>query len=180
MLRPPRTNLQHFDAGLVRDQQPHGEYARWTLFLIAQYFGWVGLIRRYTDYGQDQNFVEFTEKIRGAFANHRPWGNTPFRFGRPEQTALGQSAVMQRSGEFGSEFDSVPIYEFIENLGNENEFAKSKTITATIEALRAADRADMLQGHGRIGSIQSLLVELLNYVEGKEGFSLFVHDELDV
>ena len=87
---------------------------------------------------------------------------------------------MQRSGEFGSEFDSVPIYEFIENLGNENEFAKSKTITATIEALRAADRADMLQGHGRIGAIQSLLVELLNYVEGKEGFSLFVHDELDV
>ena len=88
--------------------------------------------------------------------------------------------MMQRSGEFGSEFDSVPIYEFIENLGNENEFAKSKTITATIEALRAADRADMLQGHDRIGSIQSLLVELLNYVEGKEGFSLFVHDELDV
>ena len=88
--------------------------------------------------------------------------------------------MMQRSGEFGSEFDSVPIYEFIENLGNENEFAKSKTITATIEALRAADRADMLQGHGRIGSIQSLLVGLLNYVEGKEGFSLFVHDELDV
>ena len=87
---------------------------------------------------------------------------------------------MQRSGEFGSEFDSVPIYEFIENLGNENEFAKSKTITATIEALRAADRADMLQGHGRIGSIQSLLVGLLSYVEGKEGFSLFVHDELDV
>ena len=35
----------------------------------------------------------------------------------------------------------------------------------------------MLQG---IGSIQSLLVELLNYLEGKEGFSLFVHDELDV
>ena len=87
---------------------------------------------------------------------------------------------MQRSGEFGSEFDSVPIYEFIENLGNENEFAKSKTITATIEALRAADRVDMLQGHGRIGSIQSLLVEWLSYVEGKEGFSLFVHDELDV
>jgi len=38
----------------------------------------------------------------------------------------------------------------------------------------------MLQGHGYIGSIQSLLVKLLNYVEGKEGFSLFVHDELDV
>ena len=87
---------------------------------------------------------------------------------------------MQRSGEFGSEFDSVPIYEFIENLGNENEFAKSKTITATIEALGAADRADMLQSHDYIGSLQSLLVELLNYVEGKEGFSLFVHDELDV
>ena len=87
---------------------------------------------------------------------------------------------MLRSGKFGSKFDSVPIYEFIENLGNENEFAKSKTITATIKALRAADRADMLQGHGYIGSIQSLLVKLLNYVEGKEGFSLFVHDELDV
>ena len=82
---------------------------------------------------------------------------------------------MQRSGELGSELDSVPIYEFIENLGNENEFAKSKTI----EALRAADRGDMLQGHGCIGSIQPLLVELLNYVEGKEGSSLFVHDELD-
>ena len=74
---------------------------------------------------------------------------------------------MQRYGELGSELDSFPIYEFIENLGNGNEFAKSKTITATIEALRAADSADMLQGHGCIGSIQSLLVELLNYVEGK-------------
>jgi len=87
---------------------------------------------------------------------------------------------MQRSGEFASEFDSVSIYEFLENLGNEHEFAKSKTITATIEALRAADLVDMLQGHGCIGSIQPLLIELLNYVEGKEGSSLFVHDELDV
>ena len=73
-----------------------------------------------------------------------------------------------------------PNLRIYRNLGNENEFAKSKTITATIKALRAADRADMLQGHGYIGSIQSLLVKLLNYVEGKEGFSLFVHDELDV
>ena len=87
---------------------------------------------------------------------------------------------MQRSGEFASEFDSVSIYEFLENLGNENELAESKTITATIEALRAAGLVDMLQGHGCIGSIQPLLVELLNYVEGKEGSSLFVHDELDV
>ena len=55
--------------GVLNDQQPQGEYARWTLFLIAQYFGWVGLIRRYTDYGQDQNFVEFTEKISDVFAN---------------------------------------------------------------------------------------------------------------
>jgi len=86
---------------------------------------------------------------------------------------------MQRSGEYGSELASVPIYEFIETLSNENEFAKSKTITATIESLRAVDRVDMLQGHGCTGSIQSLLVELLNYVECKEGFSLFVHDELD-
>ena len=87
---------------------------------------------------------------------------------------------MQRSGEFASEFDSVSIYEFLEKLGNEHEFAESKTITATIEALRAADLVDMLQGHGCIGSIQPLLIELLNYVEGKEGSSLFVHDELDV
>ena len=87
---------------------------------------------------------------------------------------------MQRSGEFASEFDSVSIYEFLKNLGNENELAKFKTITATIEALRAAGLVDMLQGHGCIGSIESLLVELLNYVEGKEGSSLFVHDELDV
>ncbi len=74
---------------------------------------------------------------------------------------------MQRSGEFASEFDSVSIYEFLENLGNENGLAKFKTITATIEALRAAGLVDMLQGHGCIGSIQPLLVELLNYVEGK-------------
>ena len=87
---------------------------------------------------------------------------------------------MQRSGEFASEFDSVTIYDFLENLGNEHEFAQSKTITATIEALRAAGLVDMLQGHGCIGSIQPLLVELLNYAEGKEEASLFVHDELDV
>ena len=77
------------------------EYARWTLFLIAQYFGGVGLVMLYTHYGQDLDFIEFTEKINEAFANHRPWGNTPFRFGRPEQTALGHSAVMQRSGGTG-------------------------------------------------------------------------------
>ena len=87
---------------------------------------------------------------------------------------------MQRSGEFASEFDSVSIYEFLENLGNEHSFAQSKTITATIEALRAAGLVDMLQGHGCIGSKKPLLVGLLNYVEGKEGSSPFVHDELDV
>ena len=77
------------------------EYARWTLFLIAQYFGRVGLVSRYTHYGQDLDFIEFTERISKAFANHRLWGNTPFRFGRPEQTALGPSAVMLRSGSTG-------------------------------------------------------------------------------
>ena len=163
---------------ILHEQQPQGEYAPWTLYLVAQYFGWVGLVRRYTHYGQDQKFIELTEKIRNAFASESPWGNTPFRFGRPEQSALGQSVIVPRSGEFGSEFDSLPVYQFQAKLVGEPGFADSTTITATLEALKTATRSEMLRGHGRIALIQSLLVDLLTYVEDEEGFTVFFHDEL--
>jgi len=49
----------------------------------------------------------------------------------------------------------------------------SKSVKETLEALRGADDAGNLLGRDRLAQVQNHLVELVGYIEGKEGYTLF-------
>ena len=51
---------------------------------------------------------------------------------------------------------------------------ESVAVTQTLETLRNADNSEDIGGHERLAETQNHLVDLLNYLEAKEGYSLFV------
>ena len=80
--------------------------------------------------------------------------------------------IMKRmSGEFGPEFETMPLYEFKQQLASLG-FGMS-CCTRSMKALSDAESVEQLPDSDRLGEIQNYLMELLSYVEGREGFSLY-------
>lgn len=160
----------------LRDRHPDGSYAEEILYLIAQYFAWERCIYRYSPYAQDETVILLTEKIRDALASSAP-GIGPFCFFRTEQRGLGQMVLERHAGEFGPEFDTIPLQEFRQRL-QEPVYAEQSSIAETLNALRNAKSIKDFDAtiSRRLATLQSLLVELLAYMENREGITLFASD----
>jgi len=156
---------------VLRDRYPGDGHAEETLYLIAQYFGWERCVYRYGPYTWDRKVIELTEAIRAAFATSR-LGVGAFCFFRPEQRALGQIVMKRRDSEFGPEFETTSLYEFKEQLGSP-PFDGMSSVGQTLAALRDASSVAALEGRHRLAEVQNHLVDLLSYMEGQEGFTLF-------
>jgi hypothetical protein len=157
---------------VLRSATPDGAHAEETLYLIVQYFGWQRCVYRHGPYSQDPRVLEIAEKIREAFANsNRPVG--PFCFFRTEQRVLGQVVIEKQQGEFGPEAETIPFYEFKERM-RKPPFSEMRAVRETLRGLREADDPSRLEGRERIAEVQNHLVDLLEYIEGREGFTLFV------
>ncbi len=157
----------------LRQRYPDGAYAAETLYLIVRYFGWETVVHRYGPYTQDPVVTRLAEAVRRAFATSDmalPVG--PFNFYHPEQKALGKMVMRRMAGQYGVEFDTISSYEFKEHLASP-PLANSEAVQQSLEALRtAADDGD-LPGRARLAQAQHHLVDLLRYLEGKEGYRLF-------
>jgi len=155
----------------LRKRYPDGSYAEETLYLIVRYFGWGAAVHRYGPHTQDPQVVRLMESVADGFATTRyPVG--PFAFFRPEQKALGKLVMDRFEGQFGVEMDTIPYYTFKEMLANP-PLADSKAVNQSLEALRKAKSARALSGRARLAAVQNDLVDLLEYLEAKERFSLF-------
>jgi hypothetical protein len=111
------------------------------------------------------------EAVANAFATTKyPVG--AFAFFRPEQKALGKLVMTRFEGQFGVELDTIPYYAFKEQL-TQPPLAESEAVRQSLEALRKAKRAKGLTGWARLAEVQNYLVDLLHYLEEREGFSLF-------
>ncbi len=155
----------------LRSRYPEGQYAEETLYLIVRFFGWLSVVLRYGPYTQDPFIIHHSERVRNAFATTKyPVG--PFAFFRPEQKELGKVVMDRFKGQYGVELDSIPWHEFMERLEN-TPLIYSHSVQQSIEALRNAKSVNSLPGRDRLCEIQSHLVDLLHYIERKEGFSLF-------
>ena len=157
----------------LRARYPDGEYAGEVLYLIARYFGWAAAIGRYSPYSQDAVVIRLVEAVRDAFAAtgpHFPVG--PFNFFHPEQKALGKIVMHRMEGQHGVELDTIASYEFTALLAAP-PLSDSRSVQQTLEALRTAEDALTLPGRKRLETAQRHLVDLLHYLEQREGFSLF-------
>jgi hypothetical protein len=157
----------------LRQRYRDGAYAAESLYLIVRYFGWESVVQRYGPYTQDPVVTRLAEAVRRAFATSDtglPVG--PFNFYHPEQKALGKIVMRRMAGQYGVEFDTISSYEFQEHLASP-PLSNSEAVQQSLEALRtAADDGD-LPGRARLAQAQHHLVDLLHYLEGKEGYRLF-------
>ena len=162
----------------LRKRYPDGGYAEEVLYLIARYFGWAVVLTRYSPYAQDAKVIRLAEAVRDAFAITDPdFPVGPFNFFHAEQKALGKVVMTRIEGEHGNEFDTISSYEFKERLGS---LSGSPAVQQSLEALRGAEDAEHLAGRRRLEHAQHHLIELLQYLETREGYSLFVGERKKV
>ncbi|MGF1615798.1 MAG: hypothetical protein ACFCVA_18330 [Gammaproteobacteria bacterium] len=164
--------LEHDGLRPLRQRYPDGGYAEETLYLIARYFGWAVTLHRYGPYAQDPVVMQLTEAVRTAFAiadTTHPVG--PFNFFHPEQKALGKLVMHRLEGEHGVELDTISCYAFYERL-RAPPLSESPSIRESLEALRAVQDINQLAGRERLQQAQHHLVDLLGYLEAREGYSL--------
>jgi hypothetical protein len=158
----------------LRKRYPDGAYAEEILYLIVRYFGWAAALSRYSPYAQDAEVTRLVEAVRNAFATTDagfPVG--AFNFFHPEQKALGKMVMSRMEGEHGVELDTISSYEFRERLASP-PLADSRSVRQSLEALRHAEDVGNLPGRNRLERAQHDLVDLLHYIESREGYSLFV------
>lgn len=158
----------------LRKRYPDGAYAEETLYLIVRFFGWLAAVGRYGPYTQDAVMIKHSAAIRRAFATSskdREVG--PFNFFPAEQKALGKMVMHSMEGEYGHEIDTISFYEFREIIQSPYRMPESSAVTETLEALRAAKCTEDIDGWERLAEAQNHLVDLLNYLERKEGYSYF-------
>ncbi len=156
---------------VLRKGQPDGSYAELTLYLVAKYFGWVRCLKQNGLYAEDDKFREFTESIQQSFAINQ-YELSGFCFFRPDQEALGQHVIKRISGATQAEYDAIPFYEFKEQLASP-PLSDIKLLSDTLNALKNARYVEELEGRERLIVVQNMLVDLLNYLEEKEGYSVF-------
>ena len=158
----------------LRNRYPDGSYAEETLYVLVRFFGWLSAVNRYGPYTQDAAVIQYSAAIRRAFATSS--GNNevgPFNFFPAEQKALGKMVMHSMEGEFGHEMDTISYYEFRDFIQSPYRMPESSAVAQTLETLRKAKRAEDIVGRGRLIVAQNHLVDLLNYLEKKLGYSYF-------
>jgi len=158
----------------LRKRYPDGSYAEETMYILVRFFGWLSAVNRYGPYTQDGTVIQYSAAIRRAFATSS--GNNevgPFNFFPAEQKALGKMVMHSMEGEFGHELDTISYYEFRDIIQSPYRMPRSSAVAQTIETLREAQSAKDIAGKERLIIAQNHLVELLNYLEKKLGYSYF-------
>ena len=158
----------------LRKRYPDGSYAEETLYYLVRFYGWLYAVSRYGPYTQDAVMIKYSAAIRRAFATSskdREVG--PFNFFPAEQKALGKMVMHSLEGEYGHEMDTISYYEFRDVIQSPYRMPESSAVAQTLETLRKAKCAEDIEGWERLAEAQSHLVDLLNYLERKEGYSYF-------
>jgi hypothetical protein len=160
---------------VLKQRYSDGSYAEETLYLIVRFFGWLAAVNRHGPYTQDPVVIQHATGIRRAFGTSRSgYSVGPFNFFPAEQKALGKIIMHDAEGEYGRELDTISFYEFREVVNSVRRMPESVAVKQTLENLRNARSVDDIGGQDRLAEAQNHLVDLLEYLEDKEGYSLFI------
>lgn len=146
------------------------------LYVMVKYFGWYSYICRYGPYTRDKKAIELIIKIVITFANDQDFEGDAFYFSLSEQISLGQTFVKSfgRADLTYPQLKAVSLYKFAEEIRDDIEKDRPlyQNLIKTIEAIDRADSIEELEGRDRLIVIHNQLIDLLNYIEGEEGFSI--------
>lgn len=149
------------------------------IYRLSQYFGWTRCIYRYGPYTKDPRVMELIRAMAKTLQS-RGFAGDAFRFSADERISLG-AAVVRQVGEITAVlplFESIPFYQFEQELSDEQSkhapLYQSKAVRCTLAAIDRADKAEDLEGYERLAVVQNLIVDLLAYLESREGFSVAI------
>jgi hypothetical protein len=147
------------------DSDPAGYATTSTLYVIAEYLGWVEIVRRevqYLDLGDleaNRNMTDLLEKIGQTFLSDEVDG--AFRLFRAEQRAIGEIMLVKRPAAELARYESLGYAAFTQKL-EEPDFAKWFTqLTKDIE--RLAHCEDVREQ--RVLNLQHALIKLIDFLD---------------
>lgn len=135
-----------------------------TLFVIAQYFGWIEILRRdiqFLDLGnvkENRELSKLLESISGLFLTD--YYRSEFRIFRIEQRAIGELMINQK----GNKLDCIGYHDFVENLQKPEFYKWFKKIENDIKKLSESDNAN----ETRLYKIQHSLIDLMEFLDDKK------------
>lgn len=148
------------------------------LYRLSKYFGWTSYTFRYGPYTNDPVVIGLVRRIGETFENHSKFPGDAFRFTYEERVALGQAVVRRTGDVMGSipVFEAITAFQFqeemVDKLSEHNNLYLSRSVRRTLAAIDQVDQADSLEGVERLAVLQNYLLDLLNYLENMEGFSV--------
>ncbi|MGO9018211.1 MAG: hypothetical protein ACLQVJ_07650 [Syntrophobacteraceae bacterium] len=155
-------------------------YAIEILYRLSQFLGWAQRNFRYGPYTNDPKAIELHRMIVETFEDRSKFPGDAFRFTIDEIVSLG-GAVVRRIGDVTAlrpTFESITFFEFEQETNDESSkhapLYQSRAVRSTLAAIDRADRPENLEGCARLAVLQNLLVDLLTYLEGMEGFRVAV------
>jgi len=165
--------LEHGGLRTLSKRYPDGSYAEETLYLIVRYFGWMVALERHGPYTQDPVVMRLMSSISSAFAAASSAQQVgPFNFFHPEQKDLGKLVMTTIVESDNLEPDTISCHEFKKRLALP-PWSDSASVKETLEALRSADDGGGIPGRDRLAEAQTHLVDLVGYIEAKEGYTLY-------
>ncbi len=157
----------------LRKRYPDSSYAEETLYLIVRFFGWMVAVERHGPYTQDPAVMRLMSSVSSAFATASSAQQVgPFNFFHPEQKDLGKLVMTTIVEADNLEPDTISCHEFKKRLASP-PWSDSASVQETLEALRSADDGGDIPGHDRLAEAQNHLVDLVAYIEAKEGYTLY-------
>ena len=166
------------DQGFLATYMLHGSddervYAeRSTMFVFAQYMGWVEIVRRsvqFLDLGDrsdNRELVNFFSKAAGILSSDsfhtsslKSLDDRMFRVFRAEQRAIGE--IMIRSRPDG-EMDCIGYAEFCSRIENDQSFSRWLVgLSKSVDELSRSENPV----HPRLVALQHNLVDLINFLD---------------
>lgn len=148
---------------LVRGAPAEQEYARESsLYVIAEYFGWVEILRREVqfldlrDVGRNRELSERLDRISRAFLAERP--DTTLRAFRGEQRALGE--VMTHALPSGVR-ECIGYAAFVARRQDADFTRWFGPLAASVDRLAGAPT----HGHPRLVEVQHALIDLIDFLD---------------
>jgi len=141
-----------------------------TLFLIAQYLGWVEAIRRgvqYLDLGDDErtrDLVHLVAVIRRSFSSRHLFTESPFHIYRAEQRAIGELMLRGRLDEHsgGMLWRCRGYADFCDKLERRPDF-KSWFARLNCDVRALAD--DRKTPRARLVGLQRAMIDLIDFLD---------------
>jgi hypothetical protein len=164
------------------DDPELARYARnSTLFRLAEYFGWLEVLRRgvqFLDFGNQEKGRELNillHRIGFAFANRHRFPNSTFRLFRDEQRAIGELVLEAIPGDSRG-YRCMGYARFVERFEGDSSFSRwFDRLVADIGTMADPSPGCM----DRLAVVNNLLIDLLEFLDpGGVRYPIFDHPDI--